>query len=47
MQQHMSTQDSKFEAFTSYLIDSLVSLQTDMIANHVDVLAKINNLILA
>lgn len=44
MQQHMSTQDSNFEAFASYMTESLVSLQTDMNANHAAVLARINHL---
>lgn len=45
MQQHMSTQGSNFEAFASYVIESLVSLQTFMNDNHVDVSNKINHLI--
>lgn len=47
MQQHMSTQDSKFEDFYSYVKKSLLSLRTDMNTNHVVILVKINHLISA
>ena len=40
----MSIKDSNFEAFASYVSESLVSLRTDMNANHAAVLAKINHL---
>lgn len=46
MQQHMSTQDSNFEALASYVTDALMSLRTDMNENHEVILAKINHVIL-
>lgn len=45
MQQHLSTQDSNFEAFSSYVTETLVSLHSDMNANHEVILAKINHII--
>lgn len=45
MQQHVSTQDSNFEAFSSFLTESLVSLRTNMNENHVVVMARIDHLI--
>lgn len=45
MQQHMSTQDSNFKVFTSYVIKYLVSLLTYMNDNHAAVLASINHVI--
>ena len=47
MQQHMSTKDSNFEAFASYVTESLVSLGNDLNANHVIILDRINRLISA
>lgn len=47
MQLHMSTQDFNFEVFASYVTKFLVSLWTDVNANHDDVLARINHLISA
>lgn len=47
MHQHMSTQDSNFEDFASFVIESLVSLQTNMNENHDAILAMINHLISA
>ena len=43
----MSTQDSNFEAFSSYVPEALVSLHTDMNANHEAILARINHIISA
>lgn len=45
MHQHMSTQDSNFQAFASYVTESLVSLRIDMNVNHDADLGKINHLI--
>ena len=45
MQQHLSTQDSNFEAFASYVTEALVSLRTDMNVNHEAILARINHII--
>lgn len=40
----MSTKDSNFEVFASYVTEALVSLRTDMNANHEVILAKINHI---
>lgn len=45
MKLHLSTQDSNFEAFASYVIEALVSLRIDMNANHEVILAIINHII--
>lgn len=47
MQQFLSTQDAKFEAFTSYMIEALMSLRTNMNVNHEAIMARINHLIYA
>lgn len=47
MQQHMCTQDFNFEASASYVTEALVSLRTDMNANHEVILPKINHIISA
>lgn len=43
----MSTQDSNFKAFASYVTEALVSLCTDMNANHEVILDKIHHIISA
>lgn len=45
MQQHLSTQDYNFEVFASYVIEALVSLRTNMNANHEAIFARINHII--
>lgn len=45
MQHHMSTQDSNFETFASYMTEALVSLHTDVNENHEAILARINHII--
>lgn len=47
MRQRLSTQDVNFEAFTSYVTEALVSLRTDINANHVAIMARINHLVSA
>ena len=47
MQQHLSTKDSNFEAFSLYVTEALVSLRTYMNVNHEAILARINPLISA
>lgn len=47
MQQRLSVQDSNFDTFASYVTKALVSLLTDMSANHEAILARINHLISA
>ena len=47
MRQCLSSQDSNFEAFASYVTEALVSLRTDMNVNHEVILAKINHIISA
>lgn len=36
MQQHMSAQDSNFEAFASYVTEFIGSLRNDMNSHHVE-----------
>lgn len=45
MQEHMTTQDVNFEAFASYVKDSLVSLRNEMDANHDATISRINHMI--
>lgn len=41
MQEHMTTQDTNFEAFASFVIESLVSRSNDMNVNHIVTIDRI------
>lgn len=45
VQQHMSAQDSNFEAFASYVTESIGSLRNDMNTHYVETMARVNHLI--
>lgn len=41
----MGAQDANFEAFASYVTESLVSMRNEMDANHATTIARINHMI--
>lgn len=45
MQEHMTTQDANFEAFASYVTESLVSMRNDMDVNHATTIFRRNHMI--
>lgn len=45
MQEHMTLQDTNFEAFASYVTESLVSLRNEMHTNHATTISRINHMI--
>lgn len=47
MEEHMDAQDANFEAITSYVTESLVSVCNEMDANHAAKITRINHMISA
>lgn len=47
MHEHMSTRDANFEAFASYLTESLVSMRNAIDVNHVATISRINHMIVS
>lgn len=45
MQKHMTTQDANFEAFDSFVAESLVSMRNNMDMNHAATISRINHMI--
>lgn len=45
MQEHMTTQDANFDAFSSYVTKSIVSIRNDMDVNPATTIARINHMI--
>lgn len=45
MQEHMTTQDGKFDICVSYVMESLMSMRNEMDVNHVTAIARINHMI--
>lgn len=41
----MTSHDAKFEAFSSYVMESLVSMHNEMDSNHAATIARINHMI--
>lgn len=45
IQEHMITQGTNFEAFSSYVTEKLVSMHNDMDSNHAAIISRINHMI--
>lgn len=47
MQEHVTTHDAHFDAFSSYVTKSLVSMRNEMDASHAATIGRINHVISA
>lgn len=47
LQEHITTQDTNFKAFASYVTESLISMRNEINDNHTAIISMINHMISA